>query len=183
MARRDAAAWNRRGCRLGGSATTGAPAAKPAYTLAEYNAYTAAHNEQNVAQRMKLLDDFVMKYPMSALLPFVYRDYYLGYYVSKNYPQAIDYADKELALGDKVDIGTRLEAYIVWAHGLFHRPVGQGLADSRDAHQDQGRRNGRFEDPGCLAEARQDDRRRSSRNRRPVPPFCSTPSPAWPNPA
>jgi tetratricopeptide (TPR) repeat protein len=96
-----------------------APAAKPAYTLAEYNAYTAAHNEQNVTQRMKLLDDFVMKYPMSALLPFVYRDYYLGYYMGKNYPQAIDYADKEIALGDKVDIGTKLEAYIVWATAFF----------------------------------------------------------------
>ena len=95
------------------------PAAKPAYTLAEYNAYQAAHNEQNVTQRMKLLDDFVMKYPMSALLPYVYRDYYLGYYGGKNYAQAIGYADKELALGDKVDIGTRLEAYIVWAQAFF----------------------------------------------------------------
>jgi len=94
------------------------PAAKPAYTLAEYNAYQAAHNEQNAAQRMKLLDDFVMKYPMSALLPYVYRDYYLGYYGTKDYPQAINYADKELALGDKVDIGTRLEAYIVWAQAF-----------------------------------------------------------------
>ena len=75
-----------------------APAAKPAYTLAEYNAYQAAHNEQNIAQRMKLLDDFVMKYPMSALLPYAYRDYYLGYYASKDYAKAIDYADKELSL-------------------------------------------------------------------------------------
>jgi tetratricopeptide (TPR) repeat protein len=95
------------------------PAAKPAYTLAEYNAYQAAHNEQNVTQRMKLLDDFVMKYPMSALLPYAYRDYYLGYYAGKDYAKAIDYADKELALGDKVDIGTRLEAYIVWAQGFL----------------------------------------------------------------
>jgi tetratricopeptide (TPR) repeat protein len=95
------------------------PAAKPAYTLAEYNAYQAAHNEQNVAQRVKLLDDFVMKYPMSALLPYAYRDYYLGYYGNKDYAQAINYADKELALGDKVDIGTRLEAYIVWAQAFF----------------------------------------------------------------
>ncbi len=103
------------------------PAAKPAYTLAEYNAYQAAHNEQNVAQRMKLLDDFVMKYPMSALLPYVYRDYYLGYYASKDYAKAIDYADKELALGDKVDIGTRLEAYIVWAQGFFSGQADKAL--------------------------------------------------------
>lgn len=96
-----------------------APAAKPAYTLAEYNAYTAASHEQNAAQKIMLLDDFVMKYPMSALMPFVYRDYYLGYYGTKNYPKAIDYADKEIALGDKVDIGTKLEAYIVWATAFF----------------------------------------------------------------
>ena len=44
---------------------------------------------------MKLLDDFVMKYPMSALLPYVYRDYYLAYYASKNYAKAIDYVDKD----------------------------------------------------------------------------------------
>lgn len=99
---------------------------KPAYTLAEYNAYQAAHNEQNVATRMKDLDDFVMKYPMSALLPYVYRDYYLGYYGSKDYAKAIDYADKELALGEKVDIGTRLEAYIVWAQGFL---AGQASKD------------------------------------------------------
>jgi len=104
-----------------------APAAKPAYTLAEYNAYQAAHNEQNIAQRMKLLDDFVMKYPMSALLPYVYRDYYLGYYATKDYAKAIDYADKELALGEKVDIGTRLEAYIVWAQGFFSGQTDKAL--------------------------------------------------------
>jgi len=105
-----------------GAAAWAAPQAqqqKPAYTLAEYNAYQAAHNEQNVATRMKDLDDFVMKYPMSALLPYVYRDYYLGAYGQKDYAKAIDYADKELALGDKVDIGTRLEAYIVWAQGFL----------------------------------------------------------------
>lgn len=99
---------------------------KPAYTLAEYNAYQAAHNEQNAAARMKALDDFVMKYPMSALLPYAYRDYYLGYYGAKDYAKAIEYADKELALGDKVDIGTRLEAYIVWAQGFL---AGQGNKD------------------------------------------------------
>lgn len=100
---------------------------KPAYTLAEYNAYNAAHNEQNVATRMKDLDDFVMKYPNSALLPYAYRDYYLGYYQNKEYAQAINYADKELALGDKVDIGTRLEAYIVWGQAFVSGQADKNL--------------------------------------------------------
>ena len=39
-----------------------------------------------------------------------------------------------LALGDKIDIGTRLEAYIVWAQALLQRPGGQIAADSRDAY-------------------------------------------------
>ena len=148
----------------GAAAAWAAPQQQPArggeagLHLAEYNAYQAAHNEQNVAQRMKLLDDFVMKYPMSALLPYVYRDYYLGYYGAKDYPKAIDYADKEWRWATKSTSAPAGSLHRVGA-GLLHRPGGQGLADSRDAHQDQGRCRGRPEDPGRLAEARQDDRR------------------------
>src|SRR5579864_603804 len=85
---------------------------KPAYTLAEYNAFQAAHNAQNPQMKVKALDDFVAKYPMSALLPYVYRDYYLAYYQQKNYPQTLAYVDKLLALGDKVDFGSRLEGQV-----------------------------------------------------------------------
>jgi tetratricopeptide (TPR) repeat protein len=83
---------------------------KPAYTLAEYNAYTAAAKETNPQQRIKLLDDFVAKFPSSALLPYVYRSYYTTYDKLKDYPMVIEYADKLLALGDKIDPGTQLEA-------------------------------------------------------------------------
>jgi tetratricopeptide (TPR) repeat protein len=96
-----------------------AQAAKPAYTLAEYNAYTSAHMEQNPQQKIKLLDDFVMKYPMSALLTYVYQDYYLAYYALKNYPQTIEYVDKLLALGDKVDLGARLQAQVARAQAFL----------------------------------------------------------------
>ena len=68
--------------------------AKPTYTLPEYNAYQAAHAEQNPANKVKLLDDFVMKYPMSTLLPYAYRDYYAAYYAQKNYAKTIEYIDK-----------------------------------------------------------------------------------------
>ena len=71
---------------------------------------------------------------MSALLPYVYRDYYLAYYQLKNYPQTIDYVDKLLALGDKVDLGTRLEALVARAQAFFAGSSGQGSADSGQAY-------------------------------------------------
>jgi len=92
---------------------------KPAYTLAEYNAFQAAHNDQNAQTKIKALDDFVAKYPMSALLPYVYRDYYLAYYQQKNYAQTLAYVDKLLALGDKVDFGSRLEAMVARGQAFY----------------------------------------------------------------
>ena len=83
---------------------------KPAYTLAEYNLYQQAANEPNAGQRIKDLDDFVSKFPTSALLPYVYRSYYLAYNELKNYPKVIQYADQEVALGEKVDAKTQFEA-------------------------------------------------------------------------
>ena len=93
--------------------------AKPAYTLAEYNAFQAAHNEQNPQTKIKALDDFVAKYPASALLQYIYFDYYHAYYTLKNYPQTIEYADKLLAMGDKVDFGSRLDALLARAEAFF----------------------------------------------------------------
>src|SRR5277367_7025177 len=74
--------------------------AKPAYTLAEYNAYKMADAEQNPQQKVKLLDDFVKAYPNSTLMPYIYRDYYTTYMALKNFGQVIEYADRMIALGD-----------------------------------------------------------------------------------
>ena len=82
-----------------------APAQKPAYTLAEYNAYQDAAKEKDPAAQIKKLDTFVGTYPQSTLLPYVYRAYYLAYYQMKNYVQTLAYVDKLLALGDKIDLG------------------------------------------------------------------------------
>ena len=49
-----------------------AGAGKQPYTMAEYNSYQAAAAEKNPAQQIKALDDFVSKYPNSALLIYVY---------------------------------------------------------------------------------------------------------------
>lgn len=84
--------------------------AKPTYTLPEYNAFQAANSEKDPQARLKLLDDFVQKYPNSTLMQYVYQLYYQTYNQNKDYQKAIDYADKLVAMGDKVDVQVRLQA-------------------------------------------------------------------------
>ncbi|HKS66692.1 MAG TPA: hypothetical protein VJR26_05590 [Candidatus Acidoferrales bacterium] len=83
---------------------------KPTYTLPEYNAFQAANTEKDLQARVKLLDDFVAKYPNSTLMPYVDTLYYQTYNQLKDWPKTIEYADKLVALGDKVDAGARLQA-------------------------------------------------------------------------
>ncbi len=83
---------------------------KTTYTLPEYNAFQAANSEKDPQARLKLLDDFVAKYPNSTLMPYVDTLYYQTYSQLKNYPKTIEWADKLVALGDKVDAQTRLQA-------------------------------------------------------------------------
>jgi hypothetical protein len=85
-------------------------AAKPQYTMAEYNAYQAAAADKNPAQQVKELDDFVAKYPNSALMIYIYPLYYQAYSQQKNYSKVIEYADKLVALGEKADSGARYQA-------------------------------------------------------------------------
>jgi hypothetical protein len=87
---------------------------KQPYTMAEYNAYQAAAAEKNAAQQIKLLDDFVSKYPNSALLIYVYPLYVQAYGQLKNYQKVIEYSDKVIGLGDKIDAGGQYQA--LYAH-------------------------------------------------------------------
>jgi tetratricopeptide (TPR) repeat protein len=93
-------------------------AAQPGYTMAEYNSYQAAAAEKNPAAQIKLLDDFVAKYPASKLLNYIYPLYYKNYYAQKNYPKAIEYADKMLAMGDKISPAERYDAHYVRAYAF-----------------------------------------------------------------
>jgi hypothetical protein len=86
-------------------------------TLVEYNAYQAAHNESDAQAKIKLLDELAAKYPdlpllPSALLQQIYSDYYQAYFSTENYPKVIEYADKLVALGDTVDIDSRMLALV-----------------------------------------------------------------------
>jgi hypothetical protein len=90
------------------------------YTMAEYNAYTAAANEKDPAAQLKALDDFVAKYPNSNLLNYIYPLYYQNYGNAKNYAKVIEYADKQVALGDKSSNAEKLQAYSVRAFAYNH---------------------------------------------------------------
>jgi hypothetical protein len=83
---------------------------KPTYTLPEYNAFQAANSEKDPQARLKLLDDFVAKYPNSTLMQYVYTLYYQTYSQLRNCAKVVEYADKLAALGDKIDAGTRMQA-------------------------------------------------------------------------
>ncbi len=93
--------------------------AKPGYSLAEYNQYQAADKEPNPQQKVKALDDFVKAYPNSTLMPYIYRDYYTTYMALKNYAQSVEYADRMIALGDKIDTTGKLEAYYTRAQAFY----------------------------------------------------------------
>ena len=82
---------------------------KTSYTIPEYNAFQAARAETNAQNRIKLLDDFVSKFPSSTLMTYVDQLYVSTYTELKNYPKVIESADKMLAMGDKLDSGTRLQ--------------------------------------------------------------------------
>jgi hypothetical protein len=97
---------------------------KQNYTPAEYNDYQAAVSEKDPATRVKLLDNFLTKYPGSALTAYCFVNYYTSYFQElRNYPKTIEYADKLGELGDKVDIGTRVQASYFRAQAAY---LGQG---------------------------------------------------------
>lgn len=104
-------------------AAQGQDAGKQQYTMAEYNAYQAAAAEKNPTQQIKLLDDFVSKYPNSALLIYIYPLYFNAYSQLKNWPKVIEYSDKLIALGEgKVEPPVRYQAYYARAFAYSNMP-------------------------------------------------------------
>lgn len=91
-----------------------AGAGKQPYTMAEYNSYQACASEKAPATQLKCLDDFVSKYPNSALLIYVYPLYVQASGQLKNYQKVIEYSDKVVGLGSKIDAGVLYQA--LYAH-------------------------------------------------------------------
>jgi len=103
-----------------GGAQDGGQSKQP-YTMAEYNSYQACASEKNPTTQVKCLDDFVAKYPNSALLIYVYPLYYQAYGQLKNYQKVIEYADKVAALGEKVEAGIHYQA--LYAHAFAYNAL------------------------------------------------------------
>jgi hypothetical protein len=119
----------------GQDAGAGGVAGTQKYTMAEYNAYQAAAAEKNPAAQIKLLDDFVSKYPNSALLNYIYPLYYKNYGAQKNWPKTIEYCDKLVALGDKASPAEKYEAYSVraYAYNNIQNPDAATAKAAREA--------------------------------------------------
>lgn len=140
---------------------------KPAYTMAEYNAYQTCAKEANAQQRIKLCEDFVSKYPKSTLLPYIYRTFYLTYYELKNYPKIIEYADKLLALGGNLELFARLEALTARAQAYFlgaalpelNKP--EEMSKARSAAQDGLRVLEQWKKPDAMTEEQYAQQKRS----------------------
>ena len=92
---------------------------KPLPTLAEQNAFQAAHTAKDAQTRIGLLDDLTAHYPASTLLPDAYVDYYRAYLSLGNSPQSVESIDKFIALGDTIELATRLGAAVRRAQIYF----------------------------------------------------------------
>jgi len=112
----------------------GAGGSQQKYTMPEYNAWQAASAEKNPAAQLKLLDDFVAKYPNSALLNYIYPLYFQNYAVQKNYPKVIENANKQLALGSKLTPTERYQAYSAIAFAFNNTP-NPDVATAKAAYQ------------------------------------------------
>ena len=71
---------------------------KQPYTMAEYNSYQACATDKNPATQVRCFDDFVSKYPNSALLVYVYPQYVQSYMQLKDYKKVLEFTDKTVAL-------------------------------------------------------------------------------------
>jgi len=107
--------------------------AKPAYTMPEYNAEQACANDKNPASQVKCLDDFVSRYPNSALLIYVYPMYYQAYSQLKNWTKVIESADKLVGLGDKVGANEKYGALYARAFAFNNLPAAEQTAQAKGA--------------------------------------------------
>src|SRR6516165_3725651 len=125
-------------CVLGSAVNTqagqpGQDASKQPYTMPEYNAEQACGNDKNPSSQVKCLDDFVSKYPNSALLIYVYPMYYQAYFQQKNYAKVIEYSDKLVGLGDKVGPNDKYGALYARSTAFYSLAAGEQVAQAKGA--------------------------------------------------
>ena len=111
---------------------------KPAYTMPEYNAFTACQNEKTDAnQQVKCFDDFVSRFPSSTLMQYVYQLEIPAYQKLNNCQQVVAVADKLIAM-DSVDVGTRAQAAIsrIQAFAQCFKPADANATDELTKDRD-----------------------------------------------
>ena len=89
---------------------------QPCYRTVEFDRVA---NEKNPQQRAKMWEDFITKFPGSCLLPYVYQGAFSTYNELKDLQKSIEYADKLLALGEKIDLGTRVQAAYIRSYNFL----------------------------------------------------------------
>src|SRR5215475_71011 len=118
------ATWGATGSQAGQAAAQ--DASKP-----EYNSEQACFNDKNPTSQVKCLDDFVSKYPNSALLIYVYPMYYQAYRQMKNWAKVIEYADKTVALGDKIGPNDKYAALYARATAFYSLPAAEQATQAK----------------------------------------------------
>lgn len=115
----------------------GAQQQKPAYTMPEYNAFTACQQEKDPNQQVKCLDDFVSRFPNSTLMPFVYQLQYPAYQKLQNWQKVVEVTDKLVAL-DSAEVGTRAQAAIarLQAFQQLYKPADSNAQDELTKDRD-----------------------------------------------
>ena len=104
---------------------------QPPYTMAEYNSEQACAGDRVPASQIKCLDDFVSKYPNSALLIYVYPLYIQAYATQKNFAKELDALDKYVALGDKVAALDRANALVARASTYIALPAADQTSQAK----------------------------------------------------
>ena len=94
---------------------TPSPRHKPSYTFIDDFSYPAIHNEPDPQRKIELIEHHIAHAPCSALNPFLYYDALQTYYQLGDFPSTIKYADKLLALGDKIDAASQNQVRIIRA--------------------------------------------------------------------
>lgn len=92
---------------------------KTSYSIVECcRGYEAAHNEPNPQKRIQLLESYLAQNQNSSILPYLCYDLLRTYYELQDYPNTVKYADKLLALGDKIDSTSQNEIRTIRSDAL-----------------------------------------------------------------
>ncbi|MBN2052644.1 hypothetical protein JW756_04020 [Candidatus Woesearchaeota archaeon] len=89
--------------------------------------YTKAMMSTSIDEKIRLFEQFVVKYPNSQFDKYAYKEITLGYYANKNYDKVIINSDKALSFND-LDDESRAQLLLVTAESYIVSPDKKDLA-------------------------------------------------------